>query len=526
MTRRVVSLWLPHWPLERRRQSLRRLASTRPGGAGVDAEPREFALVEAGAHGIELAALSEGARAAGLRVGQPLTDARAYCPQLASEPIDRAADADALAALARWTQQYTPIVGLDGLDGLLLDVTGCAHLRGGEAGLLADMARRLEGMGLTARLALADTTGAAWALARFGSQAQTVVPSGAARLALADLPVAALRLDGETVATLRLLGLRRIKELLPLPRAALARRFRAKAQAEAVVLRLDQALGDRGEPVVPLSPPPALCVTRSFGAPLIDRALVEAWLPRLLGELAELLARQGQGQGLGVRRLQLTAYRVDGTRQDLFAGMGEPTRDAAHMQRLLAPRMEALEPGFGIESLSLAASEAGPFLATQTGFSGDRGALSLAQLGDRLASRLGERAVYRLGAEASHVPERAERMRPRGNATRRAALDFDRPRPLLLLDRPEPVSVIAEVPEGPPARFVWRRLEHRVTRAIGPERIAPEWWRDGEDARTRDYYMVEDVEGRRFWLFRHGLYGGAPGERGAEPDWFIHGFFG
>lgn len=501
---------------------MRRLALMRPGGAGVDAEPREFALVEAGPHGIELAALNEGARTAGLRVGQPLTDARAYCPQLAAEPINRAADAEALAALARWAEQYTPVVGLDGVDGLLLDVAGCAHLRGGEAGLLADMARRLEGMGLTARLALADTVGAAWALARFGSQAQTVAPSGAARLALFDLPVAALRLDGETVATLRLLGLRRIGQLLPLPRAALARRFRAKRQAEAVVLRLDQALGDRGEPVVPLNPPPALCVTRSFGAPLIDRALVEAWLPRLLGELADLLAKQG----LGVRRLRLTAFRADGSRQDLLAGMGEPTRDVAHMQRLLAPRMETLEAGFGIESLSLAAAEATPFCATQTGFAGDRGALDLAQLGDRLASRLGPQAVYRLGAFESHVPERAEQMRPRGAAAREPALDFDRPRPLLLLNRPEPVSVIAEVPEGPPARFVWRRLEHRVTRAIGPERIAPEWWRDGEDARTRDYYMVEDVEGRRFWLFRHGLYGGAPGERGTEPDWFIHGFFG
>lgn len=501
---------------------MKRLASTRPGGAGVDAEPREFALVEAGPHGIVLAALNEGAQAAGLRPGQTLTDARAFCPHLASEPIDRAADAGALAALARWAEQYTPIVGLDGENGLLLDVTGCTHLRGGEAGVLADMARRLELMGLTARLALADTVGCAWALARFGAHPQTVVPAGAARLALSDLPVAALRLDSETVATLRLLGLRRIGQLLPLPRAALARRFRAKAQAEAVVLRLDQALGDRGEPVVPLNPPPRLHVARSFGAPLIDRTLVEAWLPRLLGGLAGLLAEQG----LGVRQMRLTAFRVDGTRQDLLAGMGEPTRDVAHMQRLLAPRLETLEAGFGIESISLAAEEAGPVNTAQGSFAGDRGALDLAQLGDRLASRLGPQAVYRLAARESHVPERAERMRPRGAGARRTALDFDRPRPLLLLDRPEPVSVIAEVPEGPPARFVWRRLEHRVTRAIGPERIAPEWWHDGEDARTRDYYMVEDMEGRRFWLFRHGLYGGAPGEADAEPDWFIHGFFG
>ncbi len=413
-------------------------------------------------------------------------------------------------------------MGLDGLDGLLLDVEGCAHLRGGEAGLLADMARRLEGMGLTARLALADTVGCAWALARFAPQAQTVVPTGAARLALADLPVAALRLDGETVATLRLLGLRDIGQLMPLPRAALARRFRAKAQAEAVVLRLDQALGERAEPVVPLTPPPCLQVARSFGAPLIDRALVAAWMPRLLGELAELLAKQG----LGVRKLRLTAYRADGSRQDLQAGMGEPTRDVAHMLRLLEPRLETLEPGFGIESLGLAAEEAGPFCPAQGSFAGDRGALDLAQLGDRLASRLGPQAVYRLGALESHVPERAEQMRPRGSAGQDAALNLDRMRPLLLLDRPEPVSVIAEVPEGPPARFVWRRLEHRVTRAIGPERIAPEWWRDGEDARTRDYYVVEDRQGRRFWLFRHGLYGGAPGEAAREPDWFIHGFFG
>ncbi|MGK2285051.1 Y-family DNA polymerase [Pedomonas sp. V897] len=523
----MVSLWLPHWPLERRRQALRRRSRLQPGSAGPDAEPREFALVEAGPHGLSLAALNEGARAAGLRVGQMLTDARAWCPSLAAAPIDREADAAALAALARWAGQYTPIVGVDGRDGLLLDVTGCAHLRGGEHGLLADLARRLHALGFTARLALADTVGCAWALARFGADDQTVVPEGAARLALADLPVAALRLEPEVVAALRLLGLKRIGQLLPLPRAALARRFRARQHAEAVVTRLDQALGDRGEPVTPLDPPALLQVTRSFGAPLIDRALVEAWLPRLLTELTALLARQG----LGVRRLQLTAFRTDGARQDIVAGMGEPTRDAAHIARLLAPRLEALDPGFGIESLRLAAVEAAPLAAVQDSFAGDRGALDLARLGDRLANRLGERAVYRLAARESHVPERAEALRPRARGPRerpahRAALDLDRPRPLLLLDRPEAVSVVAEVPEGPPARFVWRRLEYRVVRAIGPERIAPEWWQAQDGERTRDYYVVEDAQGRRFWLFRHGLYGGAAHEAPAAPDWFIHGFFG
>lgn len=479
--------------------------------------------MEQGAHGIQLAALNNGARAAGLRVGQPLADARACCPALVSEPIDRAADAAALEALARWLERYAPIVSLDGRDGLLLDVTGCAHLWGGEAPMLADMTRRLTAMGLTVQAALADTVGAAWGLARYSPEMRPegiVVPEGAVRLALAKLPSAALRLAPETVQTLHLLGLRQIGTLVQVPRAALARRFRTKEVAQAVVMRLDQALGERAEPVTPLAPPPAHRVARSFGEPLIDRSLVAAWLPRLLADFVELLA----SQGLGVRRLRLTATRIDGTSQDMVVGMGEPTRDAAHMARLLAPRLETLEVGFGIDSLAVSARELMPLSCEQGRLTGDRGAMGLTQLGDRLANRLGDGSVYRLAGAESHVPERAERMRPR--AAPEAALALDRPRPLLLLDRPEAVSVIAEVPEGPPARFVWRRLEHRVVRAIGPERIAPEWWKVLEGERTRDYYMVEDVEGRRFWLFRHGLYGGGPGEADITPDWYIHGIFG
>lgn len=453
--------------------------------------------------------------------GQSLADARAVRPDLVTQPMDRAADTAVLDRLGRWAERYTPWVALDGIDGLMLDVSGCAHLMGGERALLADMQARITRSGLTARLALADTPGAAWALARFGERACTVSPVGGAGVDLADLPVAGLRLSPPTVQLLVRFGLARIGDLYTLPRAVLARRFESRQMLDAVLSRLDQALGARHEPVNPRS---AVAAWRSrvvLPEPILERAQIDSWLPRLIAELMALL----ETEQLGARALTLTLFGVDGAPQTAALRLARPTRDAAHVFSLFADRLDAIDPGFGFDALMLEAVLTEPLKPAAASFLVTGAGQDSAALIDRLVTRLGSAAIYRLDATDCALPEQAEAVIP-ADAMARGAQERDVPRPLLLLDRPDPVSVIAEVPDGPPMRFSWRRVDHRIARAQGPERIAPEWWQTDaltgtSTARTRDYYLVEDDQGRRYWLFRHGLYG--EGEEAGAPVWFLHG---
>lgn len=490
-----------------------------------------LALTLAGPRGLVLHAVNAAAEAAGMHAGMALADARALLPSLATRPADPGGDAAALDRLARWCGRYSPWVRADGEDGILIDASGCAHLfacpeqgrRSGEAAMLDDIATRLEGMGLEVRAAIADTPGAAHAMARHGRT--RVVPPGGSGAALAPLPVAALRIDDGAATTLGRLGLKRIGDLYDLPRATLARRFgHGGARAVTAVLhRLDQALGTIFEPVEPMMPAPAFRVRRALPEPLTETMALDALLAPLFAALAARLADDGKG----ARRLSVTLFRVDGTSTRLAAGANAPSRDPAHLARLFRERLIGIDPGFGIDCLILAADVVAPLGAVAQDFDG-RGAqaLALSELVDRLALRLGAAHIGHARPAESHVPERAER--------RGAGLDApawttaERPpgprRPLRLLPRPEPLDVMAEVPEGPPLAFRWRRVHHRVARAQGPERIAPEWWHDdGAHARVRDYYRVEDEAGRRFWLFRAGLYGEAA-EHGA-PRWFLHGLF-
>ena len=481
---------------------------------------------------MRVAAVNRAAQAAaGIVPGLALSDARARLPDLRTVPAEPTVDAQALRALAAWCGRWTPWSAVDeaGLEaglathGIWLDITGCAHLFGGEAALLDDLMGRLRRFGFAARAALADTPGAAWALSHYGGKPSRIVAPGKQRTALARLPVAGLRLDEGDAEALERLGLRTIGDLYGLPRGALGRRFGA-----GVLRRLDQALGRADEPISPRQPVTPHRARIAFAEPVLSLEAIAHTTRRLLDELCAGLEKED----LGVRRLVLTLYWVDGKVECVEAGTSAPVRVPKHLMRLLEERLETVDPGFGIEVMTLdaprtehLAAAAMPLDGLAPGAAGESGVLSA--LVDRLGSRYGLESVRRLGSRESHIPERAQRTLP--PLAPPAAWDWAtaQRRPLRLLPRPEAVEAVAMVPDEPPVMFRWRRVLHRVVRAEGPERIAAEWWRHraGDSAETeedaiRDYYRVEDTEGRRFWLFRDALY-----RPGTTPGWWLHGIF-
>ena len=471
-----------------------------------------------------LAAVNRQAEAEGLAPGMRLADARALLPRLAAAEARPAEDRRGLERLALWCNRFTPCCAVDGADGLLLDIAGADHLFGGEAAMAAEVEARLEGLGFEARTGLADTPGAAWALARFGGKRQRIAAPGGTLAALKALPVEALRVAPEDARLLRRLGLTTIGAVDALPRASLARRFRGRSGA--VLERLDRALGRRPDPVASLPPPPACLARLAFPEPPINLAGLQAALARLMEELCASLERDG----LGARELVLLFYRVDGGTAQRGVSTARATRDGAHLRRLFDGKIETVDPGFGIDAMALHAVRAEPlapeqFRLAEGGQGSERGGGELGPLIDRLQARLGEGAVSRLEPVESHLPERAERRADPGReAATRSARPGLPPRPLRLFDRPEPVEAVAEVPDGPPALFTWRRLRRRIARAEGPERIEPEWWAGSPADKPRDYYRVEDTEGRRYWLFRAGLYRDTGS--GEPPRWYIHGLYG
>jgi len=460
-----------------------------------------------------------------VRIGHRLADARAVLPQLVVRAADPEADAAALARLADWCARWTPWAAPDGDDGIALDVSGVTHLFGGEAALAGEIVRRLARLGLEARAAVAEGAAAAWALARFGGARTVVLAADETRPALEPLPVAALRLDAETVAGLRRVGLRRIGELARIPRGPLAARFGA-----AVADRLDLVFGRADAPLSPRRPAPRFLARIAFPEPIGHADDVAKAAHRLSDDLCRLLERDGQG----ARALELRLYLADGRVLAFEAGLARASRRPEHLVRLLAERLKGLDPGFGADVLSLAALVAEPLGADQLALElpaaqrgeGEGAPFADPELGllvDRLGVRLGVGNVARQAPRASWLPERA--VRPVAPLAPPAGDGFGEtpPRPVELLACPEPVEAVAEVPDGPPAQFRWRGRWRRVARADGPERLAPEWWRDLASAgeATRDYYRIEDEEGRRFWLYRLGLYGAA-----TAPRWYLHGFFG
>jgi protein ImuB len=506
---RYLSLWLRCLSTDRLRRK-----SAAPDDALVVAGLRDNAL--------RIVALDDAAAALGLRHGMPLADARAMHPGLCVAEDDARADGELLASICDWCLRWTPLAALDPPDGIFLDISGCAHLFGGEAGLLADVLHRFARIGFHARAAIADSAGAAWALARYGDEAGTIVAPDCAREAIEPLPLAALRLDAETVSALASVGLKRVADILDLPRAPLAARFGA-----GLIERLERALGRLEEPISPRLPVAPYVAERSFPEPIGRIEDIESITLTLARRLQPMLERRGEG----ARRLELCLFRTDGAVKRVEAGASRPLRDPDQIAALFAERFAALsdelDPGFGFDLVRLSAlsAEAAPAVARQFGESAEEE--DLARLVDRLGARLGLNRVQRIVAGNTWLPEQAAATAP-AHCTMPDAIgwsvpDLDTPapvRPLRLFERPEPIDAVAEVPDGPPVRFRWRRALHQVVRAEGPERIAPAWWSAGPKP-TRDYYRVEDEAGQRFWLYREGLYA----LEAAYPRWFLHGLF-
>ncbi|MBZ9817500.1 DUF6504 family protein [Mesorhizobium sp. CA7] len=484
-----------------------------------------------------IAALDERAEALRLKRGMGIADARAMHPSIDVVEADPEADRRLLEGLADWCDRYTPLVAIDGEDGLFLDVTGCTHLFGGERAMQDEILARFFQQGFDARAGLASTPGAAWAAARF--HGDRIVAGGEEEALLSPLPLSALRIAPETRASLESVGLRTAGAVVAAPRAPLARRFGAT-----LLLRLDQALGRLDEAVSPRLPVAPLSVERHLAEPVVHTDDIE----RLVSRLAIALKTDLERRGEGARTLALLLFRVDGAVNRIAVGTSRPMREPRLIQRLFHERLTALEQsidaGFGFDLVRLSVLSVAAFDLAQGDLTGetDDDDADIALFADRVRARLGEAAVLKPVVVESHLPERAVKTVPFAEAPQGRAPAAGRTppprtappmtvyppeRPVRLFRSPEPIEVPAtEIPEGPPMNFRWRRALYRVARAEGPERIAAEWWRQlpgEEEAPTRDYYRIEDSEGRRYWLYRQGLYSSAA--QAAPPRWFMHGVF-
>lgn len=476
-----------------------RLASDR----ALKAHPAEgpFALTLKENNTERLYCLNPAAARQGLSRGMPFSDARAFCPSLVSRPADPRADARFLTALRRWATRYCPWVGIEGADGLVLDITGAAHLFGGEGEMLADMRQRMARIGIAVRLGLADTRGAAWALARHG---EGVAPPGGTLDALAPLPVSGLRITPDEAVALQRLGLATIGALAGTPRAPLARRFGPE-----LVRRLDQALGTLAEPVAPEAEPPHYATRLTLPEPIGRVEDVMAGLARLLPPLCDKLARNEAG----ARAFRLTLRGVDQQGREVELRLARPMRDPARILPLFARGVAEVDAGYGIDQLRLEALGVEGLPARQITPVAERPADRLDDLITRIGTRIGLENVQRFLPADSHIPERAFLIAPAAFSTPEGPWLSPRPRPLRMFP-PEPVAATGP---HPPARFRWRRMQFTTGRATGPERLAPEWWLEDETWRRglRDYWRVDTAEGRRLWMFH------TP----QDPGWFVQGEF-
>jgi len=454
---------------------------------------------------------------AGLRVGMAATKAQALVSNLIVMDAEPEADAQALDRLAIWAlQRYAPIVAADPPDGLVIDTTGASHLHGGEKTMVAGMVERLAASGIAARAGLADSWGGAHAIARYLARPSIVIAPGETATTILDLPIAALRLPGEMVESLHVLGFERIGELAAKPRAPLTLRFGSELGR-----RLDQALGRIAEPIEPVRSPDLIEVRRSFAEPIGAPETIARYTAKLVVQLCEAL----EAKGLGARRLDLLFHRVDNRIEAIRIGTALPVRDVKRLTRLLCDKIETVAPGFGIEIMTLAATLAEPLAPKQTISSlTEEPEADVSDLLDTLANRVGEKQLYRIAPVASDVPERSvQRIAPLAPAAGAGWPDHW-PRPARLLANPEPIETVALLPDNPPVTFTWRGVRRRVKRADGPERVFGEWWkRDAELIAVRDYFQVEDDAGERFWIFRAG--DGEDAATGSQR-WFMHGIFG
>jgi protein ImuB len=422
-----------------------------------------------------------------------------YCPGIA---VDR------LKLLVEWCDRYSPLISQDGSDGIILDITGCAHLFGGENSLLLDVHRRMERMGIESHAAIADSWGAAWALARYGNR--FIVHGENTVAALDPLPVEALRLPYEIVLELRRLGLVTIDTVRKIPRRSLSVRF-----GSTLLWRLDQALQKAEDPLTPWRPPAAYRASRILAEPISTVGSVEYVLRNMLQEICTRLEKNH----LGSRHMDLACYRVDGTLDRCEVRTSKPNRTMDHLMRLFSGRLEKLWADYGFETFVLSVPDAEALPPMQLSFSssdraGDEESFDL--LVDRLGMRLGFTEVNRIQVCESYLPEYAVELRPAAEPKLISAeWPAYRVRPVRLVDPPMPIQVSVVIPGGLPVQFFIGERKHSIVRFEGPERLTAEWWRD-HDLRwkTRDYYRIEDDNGFRFWIF-------------CDPSnhWFLHGHF-
>lgn len=464
-----------------------------------------------------VAAANGAALAAGLRLGQAVAHATATTPGLVLHELDIAGDLAALHRLALWAQKlYSPVVAVDGADGLIMDASGCAHRFGGEEKMLIDIRARLSSAGYAVAVALADSWGGAHALARWSRRPIFAVASGATGREIACLPLAALRLPADLVQTLSSVGFDTIGELEQTPKGPLARRYGLEP-----IRRLDQAHGRIAEPIQPVFAPGTPCASRIFAEPIG----APETLARYLTELTQRLCADLEAQSLGALRLDAYFIRVDNRIETVRLGLSKPSRDAPRLAKLLCGKLETVDPGFGVEKMMLAAPGAEPLTYRQEEALGDGvAAPDLASLVDTLSTRLGPENVYRLTSVDSDIPERSVRKAAALEAFASHTWPIDWPRPSRLLRHPEPIETLALLPDAPPNAFTWRGKRRRVRCADGPERVFGEWWkRDAELSTSRDYFQVEDEGGERFWIFRAG--DGEHADSGSQR-WYMHGLFG
>ncbi|HEY5237159.1 MAG TPA: DNA polymerase Y family protein [Rhizomicrobium sp.] len=512
-TRRILSVWLPRLPTDR-------LERKKPRGAPLSEKPTVIAAKIGNA--LAVYALDRRASKIGLHKGQPLANARAIVPDLDVVEAEPAADAKLLEDIADWCDRFTPFVALDPPDGLCLDVTGATHLFGGEAATAGIIETSFRKQGFAVCVGMAGTAAAAWALSHYAPR--TIAIPGTEAQVLAPLPIDALNCAHEVRHALRRAGLKTIEQVAQRKRAELTARF-----GKEFAYALERALGKSEKPISPRRPMPDFMTEQKFAEPVTLQDAIAATLNSLAVTLSSVL----EERGLGARMLEAFFFRADGEVYRISVQAGAPTRDPAIIERLFRTKLDSLadplDPGFGFDLIRLEATLAEQHSQESVAFGEDAQAKrEIDQLIDRLSTRFGAHRVLRFEAQDTHIPEFASVTVPAqsrertGVAWKRRAGPSDAPRrPLRLFSQPEPISVVAEIPDGPPLRFRWRQILHTAIHTAGPETVAMEWWRHQGTMPTRDYFRVEDEEGRRFWLFREGGYG----TDHSPPRWFVHGIF-
>ena len=499
MQKRYVTIWFRHlttdW-LTLRRPELKQV-------------PFVFAITDH--HRKVITAVTAAVQSQGIRVGMPVADAKAMLPELQVFDEKPGRSERLLKGLGEWCIRYTPTVAVDLPDGLILDISGCAHLWGGEHTYLKEIVTRLHRSGYDVRAAIADTIGAAWANSRFG-QVTPVIESGQHASALLSLPAAALRLDPIILSRLHKLGLHKIGSFISMPRSALRRRF-----GEDLLLRLAQALGQAEEYIQPITVPEPWQERLPCLEPICTAAGIEIAIKRLL----ETLCLRLQKEGKGIRTALLKCYRVDGKIQQIEIGTNRASHHIQHLFKLFELKIASVAPGLGIELFTLEALKVEELLLSQEALWADNPGLDdegVSELLDRLAAKVGTAVIHRYLPAEHYWPERSVKPAYAIHEPPATSWRNDKPRPIRLLAKPEPVEVTAPVPDYPPLMFRYKGNVHHIRKADGPERIEREWWL--ESGQHRDYYNVEDQDGQRYWLFRLGHY-----NEEQTREWFIHGFF-